>query len=113
MPGDHNGAVRVPIACTLTADEQPDRIEEWRQFLATEVTAVDRARGRARLRLAEDDDAVLAAADLAQREKRCCAFFDFAIELDGAHRWLAVTVPDDADPVLTELLTLLPEELRA
>mgnify|MGYP000672156683 CR=1 FL=1 len=112
MPHWHNDGVRVPIACTLTADQLPDRVEEWRSFLGTQITAVERDTAAARLRLAEGDDVRAAAADLAQREKLCCAFFDFAITFDGQHRWLAVSVPDDAAPVLDELLTLLPPALR-
>ena len=105
--------MRVPIACTLTVDEQPDRIAEWRTFFATHVAAVeDAASARARLRLAEGDDAVLAAADLAQREQACCAFFDFAIHLGADGRFLSVAVPDDAAPVLRDFLGLLPEHLR-
>ena len=103
--------MRVPIACTLTANQLPDRVEEWRSFLGAQVTAVEREAGAARLRLAEGDDVLAAAADLAQREKQCCAFFEFAIALDGEYRWLTVSVPDDAAPVLDELLTLLPPAL--
>lgn len=112
MPHWHNDDVRVPIACTLTADQLPDRVEEWRSFLGSRVTAVERGAASARLQLAAGDDVLAAAADLAQREKQCCAFFDFAIALEGQHRWLAVSVPDDAAPVLDELLTLLPQQLH-
>jgi hypothetical protein len=104
--------VRVPIACTLTVDEQPDRLDEWRTFLATHVVAADLAPTLARLKLHAGDEAVLAAADLAQREKQCCAFFEFNIRLDGTGRWLTIGVPDDAAPVLADFVGLLPERLR-
>ena len=106
--------MRVPIACTLTVQEQPDRIAEWREFFATHVSGIDEmAPAAARMRLADGDAAVLAAADLAQREQACCAFFDFAIQLRADGRYLSVAVPDDAAPVLHDFLGLLPEHLRA
>jgi hypothetical protein len=105
--------MRVPIACTLTVEEQPDRIAEWRAFFATHVTALEELTpAGAWLRLAEGDAPVLAAADLAQREQACCAFFDFAIQLRADGRFLAVAVPDDAGPVLHDFLALLPDSLR-
>ena len=105
--------MRVPIACTLTVDEQPDRVEEWRAFLATRVEAVEAEPTVARLKLRAGDEAVLEAADLALREKQCCAFFEFNIRLDATGRWLVVGVPDDAAAVLADFVGLLPERLRA
>ena len=105
--------MRIPIACTLTADDQPGRLDEWRSFFATQVAAVELpAPDRARLRLADGSAAVLAAADLAQREKQCCGFFEFAIELGAQGRWLSVGVPAEAAPVLADLVDLLPARLR-
>ncbi len=42
---------RVPIACTLTADEAGDRIGEWREFLARSVEERQIEGTVARLRL--------------------------------------------------------------
>jgi hypothetical protein len=103
--------VRVPIACTLTAEDQPDRLEEWRTFLATHIDVAELAPTVARLKLRAGDEAVLVAADLALREKQCCAFFEFNIRLDGTGRWLTIAVPDDAAAVLAELVGLLPGEV--
>ena len=40
---------------------------------------------------------------LAQREKACCPFFTFTIEISADHLALVVEVPDDAIDVLDEL----------
>ena len=104
--------MRVPIACTLTAEDQPDRLDEWRAFLTTHVEAAELLPTLARLKLRVGDEAVLVAADLSLREKQCCAFFEFNIRLDGAGRWLTIGVPDDAAPVLAGLVGLLPAGLR-
>lgn len=97
---------RVPIACTLTAVQADDRVGEWRDFLAR---AVDERRLEgtvARLRLVSGDDVLFTAVDLAQREKACCGFFSFSIELDSDARWLRVEVPADAARILADLVAL-------
>lgn len=100
--------VKVPIACTLTADDAGDRVEEWRAFLASDIEAVDGRPPDARLRLREGDDVLLRAVDLAEREKSCCSFFRFSVQLDEGRRWLRVEVPEDASAILGDLLSLVP-----
>ncbi|MCU1450789.1 MAG: putative MerR family transcriptional regulator [Acidimicrobiales bacterium] len=97
---------QVPIACSLTEEGLVDRVDEWRQFLSTSVTTVDASDTSARLLLRGDDDVLLRAVDLAEREKACCAFFEFGLALDSDGRWLTVAVPDDAAPILRDLLSL-------
>jgi hypothetical protein len=102
-----NGQVpQVPIACTLTEEGLDDRVDEWRRFLTTSITTVDAGDTSARLLLHDGDDVLLRAVDLAEREKACCAFFEFGLALDGGERWLTVAVPDEAAPVLRDLLSL-------
>ena len=47
---------------------------------------------------------------LSQREKECCAFFDFAIAMDAHARWLVAQVPPDAEEVLASFVGMLSEE---
>jgi hypothetical protein len=95
---------RVPIACTLSVDDGSSRLEEWRQFLQHHVIEIDRLSTSARLRLSDDDQAVLAATDLARREKACCAFFDFRLVLLSEAVWLEVEAPEEAAPFLDGLV---------
>ena len=55
-------------------------------------------------------DTLLAAADLAQREKACCGFFRFAVELEVDSRRLRVEVPADAVGVLDDFFGADPSE---
>jgi hypothetical protein len=48
------------------------------------------------------------AADLARREKACCAFFEFSIAIEADGLWLSVRVPADASPILDDFARLLP-----
>ena len=98
---------RIPIACTLTVDDAQDRVEEWRTFFAAHTDGVDvRSPTEAAMRLRPGDDALVAAADLAGREKACCPFFTFSIGLTEDARWLQVAVPEGAAPALSGLVGL-------
>jgi MerR family copper efflux transcriptional regulator len=107
--------VRVPIACSLTADDAQDRIAEWRQVLAADIDRVDMGDDvdseatSVRLRLRGGDEVLLRVVDLAEREQACCPFFGFRLELAGGRRWLHVSVPADTRPILDDLLTLASE----
>lgn len=99
--------VRVPIACSLNADAATERIEEWRAALSTAVTAAARTRpGRVELRLANGPTAAGRLIDLARREKACCGFFTFRIEIDGEGAIMVIEVPDDAIAVLDDFSDL-------
>jgi hypothetical protein len=99
--------VKVPIACSLTVHDATDRVAEWRAFLGTFVDESTREPQGLRLRLQPGDEALLAAVDLSAREKECCAFFSFTIDIEPDARWLRVEVPEDADAVLADFAALL------
>ena len=93
-----------PIACSLGAADAAERGGEWRRQLATAVESIARQPGSARLLLRQDDSALLAAVDLAEREMKCCGFFSFSVALAGSRRWLVVECPDAAEPILSALV---------
>jgi hypothetical protein len=101
--------MRVPIACTLTSESAAARLEEWRHFLAHSTGARHKP-GDVALRVQLDGSAgtLEAAVDLARREKACCSFFEFAIEVEADACWLSITVPPDAADILDDFASLLP-----
>jgi hypothetical protein len=94
--------VKVPIACTLTADQAPDRVAEWRDALA-----VARVRERTpegyRLRFPKDAADASRLADLAAREVDCCAFFTFTVTLTNAELVLDVLAPAETHEMIGQL----------
>jgi hypothetical protein len=90
----------IPIACTLSATEKTARGDEWRQFLAANVAETIHTETSVRMRLIGGDDVLLTTVDLARREKDCCAFFEFRLELLPDAIWLDVSVPPDAMSLL-------------
>ena len=101
-----DGVTRIPVACTLTADDAAARVDEWRAFMAGRVEAAERSELAVRLRLRPDDETLTIAADLAAREKECCAFFAFTIEIEPGARWLRIEAPADAQAVLDGLVAV-------
>ena len=98
---------KVPIACTLTVEDAGTRIDEWRAFFAEHTDAVDRRdAAAASVRLRPAAEALVAAADLAERESVCCSFFGFSLALRDQRWWLEIAVPDDAAPVLADFVAL-------
>jgi hypothetical protein len=102
----------VPVACSLAADVARHRIEEWRIFFdrsVTEVRVVDEA--HLHLGLDGSPETLMSAVDLAQREKACCAFFEFSIDVQADGYSLVIGVPTEATDVLADFSRLLPEAL--
>jgi MerR family transcriptional regulator, copper efflux regulator len=97
----------VPVACSLGGEALGERAEEWRELVATSVTAVEADATTVRLVLGDADGALAAAVALAQREKRCCAFFDMSIALEADRLTLVLAVPDGAEEALAAFVTLL------
>ena len=97
---------RVPIACSLSHEDAGVRVDEWRQFVNRRVVEVARSERSARLRLEDGSDALLVATDLARREKACCPFFDFRLEILPEAIWLEVEAPLEAAAILDRLVDL-------
>lgn len=91
-----------PIACTLEASSMPERLGEWQAILDRVRARSTTDAGALRLELDADVD-VAELARLVAAEQRCCAFFSFAITVDGRGIALEVTAPDDATDVVAAL----------
>ncbi len=104
--------MRIPILCTLTSQAATERVNEWRDFLASSTGAIERENDqRLRLRLNDSEKALAGAVDLARREKVCCQFFEFSIEIEAESSWLTIEVPTEATTVLTDFASLLSRQM--
>lgn len=93
--------VDVPVACRLPLSSARTQMDEWRTLLATQAVAADRVSPtEISLRLRADLDQIGALIRLAQREKACCPFFDFAIRIEAETITLRVCVPEDGAALL-------------
>ena len=100
---------RIPVACTLPADAMPSRLDDWTRVLATasgrEPLGDDGDGSGVRVRFDTTDPTFAGElATLAAAEQGCCAFFRFAIVIDGDGAiYLDVRAPDDAADVTAAL----------
>ena len=90
-----------PIACSLAAGDLADHVQRWRRVLDGS-TPHRRADGAVRHALIVDRLPELAA--LIVDETRCCPFFTFTLTVTHAGVQLDASAPDDARPLLDELL---------
>jgi hypothetical protein len=95
-----SGDEAVPLACTLEAGSLVERIAAWRALVESSVRGVETDDASVGLVLDDSEAAMVAAVLLGEAEKRCCAFFDVTLELDGDRRVLRLTVPAGAEDVL-------------
>jgi hypothetical protein len=106
--------MQKPIECTLTSEDAATRVDEWRRFMQESIdTAQVVGDDQLRLLLNPRPDVLPVAVDLARREKSCCQFFDFSIQIQEESCWLVISVPHQAAPVLADFARLLPEGLAA
>jgi hypothetical protein len=110
MSDDPCADADIPIACTLDVGTLTERLAEWQAFATASVRRVERHATSARMLLAAGDHVLVAAASLAQREKQCCAFFDFTVVLESEERWLTVSVPARAADTLSSFVEMLAAE---
>jgi MerR family transcriptional regulator, copper efflux regulator len=94
--------VKIPIACTLSVDETPDRVEEWRDALESAQTREATPDGY-RLRFSKDPAFAARLADLAAREVECCAFFTFRVTVTHTDLVLDVLAPTEAHDMIGAL----------
>ena len=93
----------LPIACSLSADELPERLDAMGAVGRTGLLAVERAGARAVLRFrpaARDEVAAIVAA-----EAECCAFLTMELREERGAVVLTIEAPADAEPVLADLIS--------
>jgi DNA-binding transcriptional MerR regulator len=98
------GPAGTPLACTLSGDGQTARFAEWADLLS-HATGKTEAGGSADIMFPADPDLAGQLAALAVREKECCSFFAFTLDLTAAGGIiLRVRAPQGAEPLVAGLL---------
>jgi hypothetical protein len=86
--------MKIPIACTLTVDEMPDRLRDWQELRERALLSATEIPGGMRLRFAADAQADVQ--QLVAAEQVCCAFLEFVVH-DG-------NVDDDRGAFVVDVL---------
>ncbi len=94
----------LPIACTLTADELPARLDEIRAVSCEALRSKHRDGTRAVLRFARAPSLRERLAAIVAAEARCCAFMTMTLADEPEAIALTIDVPADAVAILEQLL---------
>ena len=93
-----------PLVCSLTEQAARGQLDEWRRLASDPAVEVTRpSPTRLELRLSDGLDRIGAVVGLAQREKACCPFLEFSLDIAADSVTLVVSVPDEGAPLLDEL----------
>jgi hypothetical protein len=92
----------IPIACSLSAQDQEERTREFRTISA-KVTGRESTAEGVRLRFRSEPGFADQLGDLTRREKECCPFFDFRISTVDDEVVLDVGAPADARQIVERL----------
>ena len=99
----------TPIACSLNADELPQRLAEIRSLGHDALVSV-RPDGTLRFRAGESTrrrlEAIIAA------ESQCCAFLGFELHEDGGDLALTIIAPEGAERIATDLVDAFAAEAK-
>jgi hypothetical protein len=94
----------LPIACTLSAGELSTRLDEIRA-VGRDALRTKREDGARAVLLFDRKPGVLdRVAAIVAAESRCCAFLTFELAETADAIRLAIEAPEDAAPVLAELV---------
>ena len=92
------------LACDLTAippEERDDHLSEGQELFYAALESQELVDGFA-FRFSPESDVILAVAEFISRERLCCPFLSFTIDLkpQGGSLWLRITGPAEAKAVL-------------
>jgi hypothetical protein len=111
---DGNAAQPPPIACSLTATDLSSRVARWRDLAEQADVRVSRSERGLRLTFTARPGVAEELAELAELERDCCAFADWAVVRTGDHVVLNVTADaDDAVPAVQGMFAELAHPGRA
>jgi hypothetical protein len=96
-------SVRRILSVSLTGWEQADRGNEFAAILKRGLLTREETDRGMRLRFRRSPGLHEDLSDLTRREKECCAFFEFSIEVSDQELVLEVGAPPEARPMVERL----------
>jgi hypothetical protein len=94
----------LPIACSLSAAELPERLAEMNDLGRAALLDVERKDTTAVLHFRSGGATGERLAAIVAAEARCCAFLDMTLRETHDALALTISAPPDAAPVLDELV---------
>lgn len=93
----------LPVACTLGADNGPERLRRWQRLHQTATPTARLADGILEVRYPPGPEVLAELQTLVAAERVCCAFVSWAVVEEGGRPVLRVTAPagspEDVEPI--------------
>jgi hypothetical protein len=93
---DADGRLSLPIACTLGPTDGEQRMQEWRQLLATSRVGRERGDGYLAVRFRAGGDVGRRLERLVEAERECCSFVEWSITNHDDDVVLTISGDDEA-----------------
>jgi hypothetical protein len=103
----------LPIACSLSATELPARLAQMAELGRDALVDVKLSGTRATLRFAAGTGVRDRVTSIVAAESACCAFLAMRVSDEPDTVVLDISAPDDAEPVLHELIDAFRGEPQA
>ena len=103
----------LPIACSLSATEQPVRLAQMTELGRDALVDVKLSGTRATLRFAAGADVRERVTSFVAAESACCPFLAMDVSGEPDAIVLSISAPEDAEPVLRELVDAFRGEPQA
>src|SRR5262245_50919248 len=86
----------IAIACDMTGapDTPEERLAEYDRLFTQALVGRERTDDAVRLRLRADEGMEAWVRDLAAREKACCPFYDFSVDVTASEVWWDISLVD-------------------
>lgn len=92
-----------PIACSLTANQLPSRLEEIAAIGASSLIAREGEAGSHTLRFHPSEETKMRLEGIVAAERRCCPFLELALHQRGEELVLTIGAPADGQAVADQL----------
>jgi MerR family copper efflux transcriptional regulator len=102
----------LPIACSLSAGDQAERLRDLASLSERVVGARATEEGGSLIRFRPDCDTKSRLVGLVAAERECCPFLELSLAEDGQGLTLSIEGPADAEPVIAEIVSALTAEPR-
>jgi MerR family transcriptional regulator, copper efflux regulator len=97
----------LPIACSLSGEDQAERLGELASLSSRVLGAESTGEGGSLVRFRPDGDTESQLKRIVAAERECCPFLDLSLAEDGSNLTLSIDGPEGAEPMIAEMVGAL------
>ena len=97
----------LPIACSLSGEEQTERLREFASLSSRVLGAEPTSGGGSLVRFRPDGDTRSQLRRIVAAERECCPFLELSLTENKSDLTLSIEGPEDAKPMIAEIVDTL------